>query len=153
IVGLTLAFFGFNRKLPMTFRSLFYPFLGEKINGFWGDLIDILSVLASVFGLASSLVLGVLQISTGSEYLYGWQLSPDVQSLIIIGVIGVATISVFLGIEKGVKNLSNINMYMALGLVVFVFLLGPTLAILRGFVENTGSYLANLTVISTWNEI
>src|SRR5699024_1123497 len=94
-----------------------------------------------------------LQISTGLEYLYGWQLSPDVQSLIIIGVIGVATISVFLGIEKGVKNLSNINMYMALGLVVFVFLLGPTLAILRGFVENTGSYLANLTDISTWNEI
>lgn len=153
IVGLALAFFGFNRKLPMTFRSLFYPFLGEKINGFWGDLIDILSVLATVFGLATSLGLGVLQISTGLEYLYGWQLSPDVQSLIIIGVIGVATISVFLGIEKGVKNLSNINMYMALGLVVFVFLLGPTLAILRGFVENTGSYLANLTDISTWNEI
>ncbi len=153
IVGLALAFFGFNRKLPMTFRSLFYPFLGEKINGFWGDLIDILSVLATVFGLATSLGLGVLQISTGLEYLYGWHLSPINQTLIILGVISVATVSVFLGIEKGVKNLSNANMYMALGLVVFVFLLGPTLAILRGFVENTGSYLANLTDISTWNEI
>src|SRR5699024_1946549 len=100
IVGLALAFFGFNRKLPMTFRSLFYPFLGEKINGFWGDLIDILSVLATVFGLATSLGLGVLQITTGLEYLYGWELSPLAQTLIIIGVIGVATISVFLGIEK-----------------------------------------------------
>lgn len=153
IVGLALAFFGFNRKLPMTFRSLFYPFLGEKINGFWGDLIDILSVLATIFGLATSLGLGVLQISTGLEYLYGWHLSPLTQTIIVIGVISVATVSVFLGIEKGVKNLSNINMYMALGLVIFVFLFGPTLAILRGFVENTGSYLANLTDISTWNEI
>ena len=153
IVGLALAFFGFNRKLPMTFRSLFYPFLGEKINGFWGDLIDILSVLATVFGLATSLGLGVLQISTGLEYLYGWHLSPLNQTFIILGVISVATVSVFLGIEKGVKNLSNMNMYMALGLVIFIFLLGPTLAILRGFVENTGSYLANLTDISTWNEI
>lgn len=153
IVGLALAFFGFNRKLPMTFRSLFYPFLGEKINGFWGDLIDILSVLATVFGLATSLGLGVLQISTGLEYLYGWHLSPSVQSLIVIGVISIATVSVFLGIEKGVKNLSNLNMYMAIALVVFVFLFGPTLAILRGFIENTGSYLANLTEISTWNEI
>lgn len=153
IVGLALAFFGFNRKLPMTFRSLFYPFLGEKINGFWGDLIDILSVLATVFGLATSLGLGVLQISTGLDYLYGWQLTPEIQTMVVLGVIGIATVSVFLGIEKGVKNLSNFNMYMALGLVLFVFIFGPTLAILRGFVENTGSYLANLTEISTWNEI
>src|SRR5690625_850864 len=153
IVGLALAFFGFNRRLPMTFRSLFYPFLGRKINGPWGDLIDILSVLATVFGLATSLGLGVLQISTGLDYLYGWHLSPALQAIVILGVISVATVSVFLGIEKGVKNLSTANMYMALGLVIFIFLLGPTLAILRGFVENTGSYLANLTDISTWNEI
>lgn len=153
IVGLALAFFGFNKKLPMTFRSLFYPFLGDKINGGWGDLIDILSVLATVFGLATSLGLGVLQITTGLEFLYGWELAPITQALIILGVISVATVSVFLGIEKGVKNLSNANMYMALGLVIFIFALGPTLAILRGFVENTGSYMANLMDISTWNEI
>lgn len=153
IVGLALAFFAFNRKLPMTFRSLFYPFLGKKINGIWGDIIDILSVLATVFGLATSLGLGVLQISSGLDFLYGWDLSPIQQTLIILGVISVATVSVFLGIEKGVKNLSNINMYIALALIIFVFILGPTLPILRGFIENTGSYIANLTEISTWNEI
>lgn len=153
MVGLALAFFAFNRKLPMTFRSLFYPFLGEKINGLWGDVIDILSVLATVFGLATSLGLGVLQISTGFDFLYGWELTPIQQSLIILGVISVATVSVFLGIERGVKNLSNINMFIALALIIFIFVLGPTLPILRGFIENTGSYIANLTEISTWNEI
>src|SRR5699024_7625839 len=102
IVGLALAFYDFNLKLPMTFRSLFYLFLGIHINGGWGDLIDILSVLATVFGLATSLGLGVLQITTGLESLYGWELSPLAQTLIILGVISIATVSVFLGIEKGV---------------------------------------------------
>lgn len=153
IVGLALAFFAYNRNLPMTFRSAFYPFLGDKIQGGWGDLVDILSALATVFGLATSLGLGVLQVSTGLEFLYDWDVTALIQVIIILVVISVATVSVFLGIEKGVKNLSNANMYMALALVVFVFVLGPTLPILRGFIENTGSYLANLADISTWNEI
>lgn len=153
LVGLALAFFAYNKNLPMTFRSAFYPFIGAKINGGWGDLIDILSALATVFGLATSLGLGVLQVSAGFDFLYDWQVSPTAQIIIILAVIGVATVSVFLGVEKGVKNLSTANMYMALFLIVFVFVLGPTLPILRGFVENTGSYIANLTDISTWNEI
>ncbi len=153
LVGLALAFFAYNKNLPMTFRSAFYPFIGAKINGGWGDLIDILSALATVFGLATSLGLGVLQVSAGFDFLYDWQVSPTAQIVIILVVIGIATISVFLGVEKGVKNLSTANMYMALFLIVFVFVLGPTLPILRGFVENTGSYIANLTDISTWNEI
>lgn len=153
LVGLALAFFAYNKGLPMTFRSAFYPFLGDKINGGWGDLIDILSALATVFGLATSLGLGVLQVSSGLEFLYDWEVSAIAQVVIILVVISIATVSVFLGIEKGVKNLSNANMYMALFLIIFVFVLGPTLPILRGFVENTGSYISNLTDIGTWNEI
>ena len=152
LVGLALAFFAYNKNLPMTFRSAFYPFIGDKINGIWGDIIDILSALATVFGLATTLGLGVMQVSTGLEFLYGWEVTPMMQIVIILAVIAVATVSVFLGVDKGVKRLSSVNMYMALLLLAFVFVFGPTLSIMKGFVENTGSYLSNLTVISTWNE-
>ncbi|SEA42649.1 choline/glycine/proline betaine transport protein [Psychroflexus halocasei] len=153
LVGLALAFFAYNKKLPMTFRSAFYPFMGDKINGGWGDAIDVISALATVFGLATTLGLGVMQVSTGLELLYGWDVTPEMQIIIILAVISVATVSVFLGVDKGVKRLSSANMYMALLLVTFVFLLGPTLSIMKGFVENTGSYLANLPAIATWNEM
>lgn len=153
LVGLALAFFAYNKKLPMTFRSAFYPFIGDKINDGWGDAIDIISALATVFGLATTLGLGVMQVSTGLEFLYGWDVTPEMQIVIILAVISVATVSVFLGVDKGVKRLSSANMYMALLLVTFVFLLGPTLSIMKGFVENTGSYLANLPEIATWNEM
>lgn len=153
LVGLALAFFAYNKNLPMTFRSAFYPFLGDKINGGWGDFIDILSALATVFGLATTLGLGVMQVSTGLEFLYDWDVTAMTQIIIILAVISVATVSVFLGVDKGVKRLSSANMYMALLLLAFVFVLGPTVSIMKGFVENTGSYLANLSVISTWNEM
>lgn len=153
LVGLALAFFAYNKKLPMTFRSAFYPFMGDRINGGWGDAIDVISALATVFGLATTLGLGVMQVSTGLEFLYGWEVTPEMQIIIILAVISVATVSVFLGVDKGVKRLSSANMYMALLLVTFVFLLGPTLSIMKGFVENTGSYLANLPAIATWNEM
>lgn len=153
LVGLALAFFAYNKNLPMTFRSAFYPFIGDKINGGWGDFIDILSALATVFGLATTLGLGVMQVSTGLEFLYNWEVTPTSQTIIIIAVISVATVSVFLGVNKGVKRLSSANMYMALLLLAFIFILGPTVAIMKGFVENTGAYIANLSTISTWNEI
>lgn len=152
MVGLALAFFGFNRKLPMTFRSLFYPFLGEKIHGWWGHIIDILSALATIFGLSTSLGLGVTQISSGLQYLYGWEISPLMQAAIIVFVIGIATISVFSGLDKGVKFLSNANMYLASAFMILIFILGPTLFILKGYIQNTGAYLANFIDISTWND-
>ncbi|MHC5308666.1 BCCT family transporter [Myroides sp. LJL116] len=152
MVGLALAFFSFNRKLPMTFRSLFYPFWGERIHGWWGHTIDILSTLATVFGLSTSLGLGVTQVSAGLTYLYGWEISPMVQAGIILLVIGVASISVFSGLDKGVKLLSNANMYLASAFMLTIFILGPTLFILKGYVQNTGSYLANFIDISTWND-
>lgn len=152
MVGLALAFFGFNRKLPLTFRSLFYPFWGEKIHGWWGHSIDILSALATVFGLSTSLGLGVTQITAGLQYLYGWEISPLMQAAIIIGVIGIATISVFSGLDKGVKLLSNANLYMASGFMLLILILGPTLFIFKGYVQNTGSYISHFVDISTWND-
>lgn len=152
MVGLALAFFGFNRKLPLTFRSLFYPFWGEKIHGWWGHSIDILSALATVFGLSTSLGLGVTQITAGLQYLYGWEISPLMQAAIIIGVIGVATISVFSGLDKGVKLLSNANLYIASGFMLLILILGPTLFIFKGYVQNTGSYISHFVDISTWND-
>lgn len=152
IVGLGLAFFSFNRKLPMTFRSLFYPFWGEKIHGWWGHCIDILSALATVFGLSTSLGLGVTQISTGLRFVFGWEISQLIQSIMILIVISIATISVFSGLDKGVKLLSRGNMILALSLMLLIFILGPTLYILKGYIQNTGSYLANFIDISTWND-
>ncbi|WP_121965424.1 BCCT family transporter [Myroides sp. N17-2] len=152
MVGLALAFFGFNRKLPMTFRSLFYPFWGEKIHGWWGHIIDILSALATVFGLSTSLGLGVIQITAGLQYMYGWEITPFMQAGIILFVISIATISVFSGLDKGVKFLSNANMYIAAGFMLLIFILGPTLFIMKGYVQNTGAYLANFIDISTWND-
>ena len=152
IVGLALAFFAYNRNLPMTFRSLFYPFFGEKIHGWLGHSIDILSALATIFGLATSLGLGVTQISSGFNFLLGWEITPIYQSLIILIIISIATISVFSGLDKGVKILSSANMFIALGLMLLVMILGPTLFIFKSFVQNTGSYLASFIEISTWND-
>ncbi len=152
IVGLALAFFAYNRNLPMTFRSLFYPFFGEKIHGWLGHSIDILSALATIFGLATSLGFGVSQISSGLTFLFGWEITPLIQSFIIFFVISVATISVFSGLDKGVKLLSTANMFIAILLMLLVFTLGPTLFIIKGFIQNTGSYFANFLEISTWND-
>ncbi len=152
MVGLALAFFSFNKKLPLTFRSLFYPFLGERIHGWWGHSIDILSVMATLFGLSTSLGFGVQQINAGMNFLFGWPVSAGVQSVLILVITAVATISVVSGLDKGVKILSNANMYMALSLMLMVFLFGPSIYLLKSFIQNTGSYLANFIQISTWND-
>ncbi|WP_025764584.1 BCCT family transporter [Dyadobacter tibetensis] len=152
IVGLSLAFFAYNRNLPMTFRSLFYPFLGEKIHGWIGHSIDILSALATIFGLSTSLGYGVSQISAGLNFLFGWEITPIFQSVMILVVISLATISVVSGLDKGVKILSNLNMFLAIGLMLLVFILGPTLFILKSYVQNTGSYFVSLIEMSTWND-
>ncbi|WP_316815792.1 BCCT family transporter [Pedobacter nyackensis] len=152
VVGLALAFFSFNKKLPLTFRSLFYPFLGERIHGWWGHAIDILSVIATLFGLSTSLGLGVQQMNAGLNFLFGWSISTTLQSFIIIIVTSIATISVVSGLDKGVKLLSQGNMIMAFLLMVLIFAFGPTIYLLKGFIQNTGAYLADFIEISTWND-
>lgn len=152
IVALALAFFAFNRKLPLSFRSVFYPLLGERINGWMGDLIDILAVLATLFGLATSLGLGASQAGAGIEYVFGLTNSVNLQVIIIIGVTFIATISVVLGIDKGVKVLSEFNIRIAALFLLFILVVGPTLYILGSFIQNIGHYAQNFPSFATWTQ-
>ncbi|WP_026933750.1 BCCT family transporter [Christiangramia echinicola] len=152
LVGLSLAYFTYSRGLPLTIRSIFYPFLGDRIYGKTGDIIDIFAVLATLFGLATSLGFGVQQIASGLNHVFGISAGIQTQVLLIAGVTLIATGSVVLGVDKGVKVLSEWNMRIAVVLLVLALILGPTIFIFRSFVENTGSYLYNFLEISTWSE-
>jgi len=152
IVGLGLAFFAYNRGLPLTIRSIFHPILGNKIHGFWGNLIDILSVLATLAGLATSLGLGVQQVNAGLNYLFGLSISPGVQVLLIAAITGVATLSVMAGLDGGVKRLSEWNMGLAALFMLFLLIAGPTIYIMSGFTQNLGFYLENFAELSLWTE-
>jgi len=152
IVGLGLAFFAYNRGLPLTIRSIFYPLLGNRIYGFWGNLIDILSVLATLVGLATSLGLGVKQVNAGLNFLFGIEISVLTQVVLITAITGFATLSVISGLDGGVKRLSQWNMGLAAILMLFLLLTGPTVYILSGFTQNLGYYLTKLPEISLWAE-
>lgn len=152
IVGLGLAFFSYNKGLPLTIRSLFYPLIGNKIYGLWGNIIDILSVLATLMGLATSLGLGVAQVNAGLNQLLGISISTTVQVILIAVITGFATISVVMGLDGGVKRLSEINMVLAGVFLVFVLIAGPTVYIMSGFTQNVGFYIANFVEMSFWTE-
>ncbi|AXJ00238.1 choline/glycine/proline betaine transport protein [Cyclonatronum proteinivorum] len=152
VVGLSLAFFAFNRKLPLSFRSVFYPLLGDRINGWIGDVIDILAVLATLFGLATSLGLGAAQAGAGMEYVFGFENTTTLQVIIIVVVTLVAIGSVILGVQKGVKVLSEFNIRLAGLFLLAILVFGPTLFILGTFVQSTGYYLQNFFEYATWVE-
>jgi choline/glycine/proline betaine transport protein len=152
LVGLALAFFSFNRGLPLTLRSAFYPLLGEKIHGPIGNLVDILAAMATLFGLATSLGLGVKQINAGLSYVFGIQQSTTIQVVLIAVITSFATISVVLGLDRGIRRLSLLNMWLALSLLLFVLFSGPTLFLLDALIQNIGQYLRNLPELATWTE-
>jgi choline/glycine/proline betaine transport protein len=146
ILGLGLAYVGFRLELPMTIRSLFHPLLGDRVNGPLGSAIDVLAVVATVFGIATSLGLGVMQVAAGLERVFGWEAAGSNLGLValIAGITALATISVVLGLDRGIKRLSQINIVAAVSLAVAVFIAGPTLFLLFAFVENTGYYIQNI---------
>ncbi len=152
LVGLGLAFFGFSEGLPLSIRNVFYPLLGKRIYGPLGNLIDVLATVACLYGVATSLGLGVQQVNAGMAHLFGIPQGPGVQVLLIAGITALATWSVLQGLESGIKFLSEVNMALAGLLLVFVFILGPTLFILNGFLENIGNYFQNFVSVATWNE-
>ena len=152
LVGLSLSFFAYNRGLPLTIRSIFHPLLGDKIYGFWGNLIDILSVLATLFGLATSLGLGVKQISSGLNYLFGFPVTTEFQVLLIAIITLFAVLSITTGLDRGVKILSNANMVTAGLFMLFLLVVGPTVYILKVFTQNIGFYIQNLPQLSFWVE-
>mgnify|MGYP002039038580 CR=1 FL=1 len=148
ILALGLALFSFNKGLPLTIRSVFYPLLGERVWGWPGHVIDILAVLATLFGLATSLGLGAAQAAAGLNHLFGISMGETTQIVLVIGITAIATASVLSGLDAGVKLLSEINMLLALLLVVFVIVLGPTLVLLTGFFSNLGAYLEYLPALA-----
>ncbi|WP_413614156.1 BCCT family transporter [Halomonas sp. M20] len=148
IVALSLAIFSYNKGLPLTMRSIFYPILGERVWGWPGHIIDILAVFATLFGLATSLGFGASQATAGLGYLFGIPDNNVTMVVLILGITLVALLSVVAGVDKGVQRLSQLNMGLAFLLLLFVIFVGPTMAILTGFFENLGSYVIHLPALS-----
>ena len=148
IVALSLSIFAYNKGLPLTVRSIFYPLLGERIWGWPGHVIDILAVFATLFGLATSLGIGAQQAASGLNHLFGIGGGNTTLVLLITGITAVAVFSIVAGVDKGVKRLSEINMVLAFLLLMFMVFAGPTLLIATGFVKNIGNYLAELPFLS-----
>lgn len=152
IVALSLAYFHFRRGLPLSIRSTLYPILGQRIYGKWGHTVDVLAVFGTMFGVVTSLGLGVMQINAGLEGLFGIPSTLTIQFIIIAFVTSLACGSLMLGLDKGIKRLSDINMGLTGILLAFMVILGPTLFIFDSFIENVGNYLANIVTLSTWSE-
>lgn len=148
VVALALALFSYNKGLPLTLRSAFYPIFGERIWGWPGHVIDILAILATIFGLATSLGIGAEQAAAGLDFLFSVGSGNAVLILLIIAITAVAIWSIVRGLEGGVKLLSQVNMGLALALLAFIILVGPTVAIATGFVQNMLAYGANLPALS-----
>ena len=148
-IALSLAYFGFRYKLPLALRSCFYPLLKERINGKLGDLIDIMALLATLFGIITTLGFGASQLGAGLHQL-GWisENSFSLQIVVIAVVMSLATFSAISGVGKGVKILSELNLTLAFCLLIFVLVAGPTLYLLSAFSDNIGTYLSNLVQLS-----
>lgn len=150
MVGLVLAFFSYRHGLPLTLRSSLYPLIGDRIYGPIGYAVDIFAIIGTIFGIATSLGLGVAQINSGLNHLFGIPVSATVQITLIVIASLLATLSVASGLDRGIRILSEINLALALGLLLFVFVAGPTVFLLQTFVQNTGAYLSDI-VYKTFN--
>ena len=148
VVALALALFTYNKGLPLTIRSAFYPILGERVWGWWGHIIDTLAVFATLFGLATSLGFGAQQANAGLEYVYGIPNNITVQVLLITGITLVALVSVWRGLDGGVKVLSEINMGIACLLLLFVLFAAGAATILGNFVMGIGAYFQEVIPLS-----
>ncbi|MDE3721323.1 BCCT family transporter [Nocardiopsis sp. N85] len=150
--GLAFAYFTHRKGLPFRVSSILYPFLGERIHGPIGRFIDTFAVLGTLFGVAVTIGLGTMQINSGLYNLFGVPESRLVQLILIASVTTLAVISVATGLDVGIKWLSTINIVLAVGLLIFVFLAGSSLYLIKGVVETTGVYLQWLVPLSFWND-
>jgi choline/glycine/proline betaine transport protein len=150
IVALILAYFSFRHNLPLTMRSALYPLIGDRIYGWSGHAVDIFAVISTIFGVATSLGLGAAQINSGLNYLTGFEISTFNQIALMVGIIAIAIVSVVSGLDKGIRRLSEANMLLAIGLLLFILILGPTVFLLQAYLQNTGAYLSDI-VRNTFN--
>ncbi|MBD0833601.1 BCCT family transporter [Aestuariibaculum sediminum] len=153
MIALAFAFFTFNRKLPLTVRSLFAPLLGKKIHGIFGHVVDVLAVIACLFGLATTLGFGAQQVGAGLNFLFGIDNNVKTQ-IIFIGITTLlATASIVSGLDKGVKILSVLNIRIAVIFMILMLIIGPTVFLLDSFIENIGMYAQNLIELGTFTEV
>ncbi len=150
VVALTLAFFSFRHGLPLTLRSALYPLIGNRIHGPIGHAVDVFAIIGTVLGVATSLGLGVAQMNSGLNHLFGIPVGVMPQIILIVITCGLATLSVASGLDKGIRILSEANMVLAVILLLFVLVAGPTVFLLQTFVQNTGAYLSDI-VNKTFN--
>jgi len=150
VVALVLAYFSYRHNLPLTLRSALYPLIGDKIYKWPGDLVDTFAVVSTVFGIATSLGLGASQVNAGFSYLFDIDVSTINQIIIMSAITSLAVISVATGLDKGIRILSEANMILAVALLVLIFILGPTVFLLKAYVQNIGVYLSDI-VHNTFN--
>lgn len=150
VVGLALAFYAYNRGLPLLIRSAFYPIFGDRIWGWTGHIIDTFAIFAGIFGLATSLGLGVQQVTSGLDYLFGIPANSLTMVLLIVVITSVALVSVMTGINVGIKRLSQFNIILAFILLLTIFLIGPTIYIFKSMFAGLGSYIMNIVPLSNW---
>ena len=151
--GLAFAYFINRYDLPVRVSSVFYPLLRERINGPIGKAIDIAAILGTLFGVAVSLGLGSSQVAAGLSALFGWSNTTMLRITILGALTLLAVASIIAGLDKGIRVLSNINIGMAIGLLIFVLITGSTLFLLRGIVETFGLYISNLPRLAFWNDM
>ena len=144
VVGLALAYFAYRHGLPLTIRSSLYPLIGKRIYGPIGHAVDIFAVLGTIFGVATSLGFGVMQVNAGLNHLFGLPVGIGMQLWLIAGITAIATVSVAMGLDGGIRRISELNMVLAVVLLGFVLVAGPTVFLLQALVQNTGMYLSNL---------
>ena len=150
--GLAIAYFSYRHNLPMRISSLFYPLIGDRAFGPWGWAVDVIAVLGTLFGVATSLGLGTLQLNSGLNYLFDVPSTGLVQVILIAVITSIAATSVALGLDKGVRRLSQLNIVLAMALLGFVFIVGPTVFIAEGMVQSIGDYLDALPRLAFWTE-
>lgn len=144
VVGLSLAYFTYRHNLPLKIRSALYPMIGKRIYGRIGDSVDAFATIGTVFGVATTLGFGVTQINSGLNYLVGIPQSATTQIILVIAVSIMAGLSVVLGVDKGIKRLAELNLFLALSLLLFVFFAGPTIYLLQTTLQNLGNYVSSL---------
>ena len=149
-LGSPSRFFAYNRGLPLTIRSAFYPLFGDRIWGWPGHIIDTFAIFAGLFGLATSLGLGVKQVTSGLNYLFGVPATNTTMVVLIVVITSIALTSVLAGINVGIKRLSQFNIILALLLLLAILVLGPTLYIFRSMFAALGSYLVKIVPLSNW---
>ena len=152
MVALSLAYFHYRRGLPLAIRSTLYPLIGKKIYGPMGHIVDTLAVFGTMFGVVTTLGLGVLQINSGLESLFGIPNNITVQIILIAFITMLAGLSLLMGLDKGIKRLSDINIFFTIVLLSFVIILGPTQFIFNSFFENIGNYLHQVIPLGLWTE-